>query len=99
MEVFLQNNTELFIKSLFEAIESEEYLEGPPKELPKPVEAETADGDEEKKEEGNEKQAADSTTPIRNQDAEVGGGADRGMGKGDRYRGRDDHRRRRSRSR
>ncbi len=98
MEVFLQSNTELFIKSLFEAIESQEYLEGPPKELPKPVETETAEGEEEKKEEGNEKQAADSTTPIRNQDAEVSGGADRGA-KGDRYRGRDDHRRRRSRSR
>ena len=39
MEVFLQENTVSFIESLFKALESKEYLEGPPKTLKK-IEAE-----------------------------------------------------------
>ena len=35
MEVFLQENTVSFIESLFKALESKEYLEGPPKTLKK----------------------------------------------------------------
>ena len=44
MEVFLQENTVSFIESLFKTLVTKEYLEGPPKGLPKKADEEEEEG-------------------------------------------------------
>lgn len=65
MEVFLQKETENFISSLFNALDTKEYLNGPPPQPPQAVEEKI------KTDVDDEKHLADSTTPTRAGDSDL----------------------------